>query len=238
MKIQGKELKIIGHRGAAGLEPENTLLGIRKALDLECEMIEVDARLSKDGHIVLIHDLILGRTTNGSGLVSKKNLQELKKLDAGKKEKIPTLEEAWNLIKKGGELNIELKGLKKQTAEKVIMFIEKEKIKNRVLISSRFFWLLRKIKKYDPLLRTGFVSSSYLPFWAIWQALYSQAESIHMLDLTINSDLILKAHQKNLKVYSFPYGVTKENPQKIKKLIEKGTDGIFLNDPTALKKII
>ncbi len=234
MQIKGKKLKIIGHGGAPALAPENTLLGYQKAIDEGCEMVEVDARISKDKKIVLIHDPTVNRTTNGQGFVAYKSLKELKKLDAGNGEKIPTLAEAWDLISKRALLNIEIKETK--ALEQVILFIEKENIKDKVLVSSRYYWLLTKTKKTNPKIRTALVS--YFPLAAIWQAKKGKAESIHPITLTLTPGLIKKAHEANLKVYPFPFGHSKkEDPKKIKELIKAGVDGFFLNDPGVLKKL-
>lgn len=100
----------IGHRGASGYEPENTLRSIRHALELGADGVEIDVRLSADAHPVVIHDAKLHRTTGVAGLVSRLPLSFLRTLDAGEGETIPTLAEVLALV---GErerfLNIELK---------------------------------------------------------------------------------------------------------------------------------
>lgn len=88
----GKVL-VIAHRGASAYEPENTLRSVEKALELGADMVEVDVRASRDRHIVVMHDPVVDRTTNGKGYVKDMTLKELKKLDAGLGEKIPTLHE-------------------------------------------------------------------------------------------------------------------------------------------------
>ena len=92
---------VIGHRGAAGHAPENTLAGLRAAASLGATMVEFDVRLTRDGVPVLIHDGTLDRTTKGRGPVARRSLKALKALDAGAwfdrsfaGETIPTLEEA------------------------------------------------------------------------------------------------------------------------------------------------
>jgi glycerophosphoryl diester phosphodiesterase len=75
---------LIGHRGAAGLVPENTLASFRDAVDRwAVDMIELDVHVSADGHCVVIHDATVDRTTDGTGLVAELTLSELKELDAG-----------------------------------------------------------------------------------------------------------------------------------------------------------
>ena len=89
---------VIAHRTTMGHAPENTLLGIRQALEMDCDGVEIDVQLSADGVPVLIHDDLLDRTTNGSGPVGEATLAALRALDAGQGEQIPTLREALELI--------------------------------------------------------------------------------------------------------------------------------------------
>lgn len=99
----------LGHRGACGYAPENTLLSFRTALDLDVHGFEFDIQLSRDGEPMVIHDETLERTTNGKGLVIDFTAAELQQLDAGKGEKIPTLRNVLELVDKRCRLFIELK---------------------------------------------------------------------------------------------------------------------------------
>jgi glycerophosphoryl diester phosphodiesterase len=99
----------VGHRGAAGHAPENTLASFRKALEIGVDGVECDIHVCKSGEAVVIHDATLERTTSGKGKVSDFTLKELKTLDAGKGEQIPTLEELLKFIDKRVTLYIELK---------------------------------------------------------------------------------------------------------------------------------
>ena len=141
----------IGHRGAPGYEPENTLRSFEKAISMGVDMVELDVHKCKSGELVVIHDKKVNRTTNKKGFVKNKNLQQLKTLDAGKKEKIPTLKEVLDFINKRVKINIELKGPK--TTEAVLKLIEeyinKKKWKYSQFIISSFD--SRKIKKLSKL---------------------------------------------------------------------------------------
>lgn len=100
-------IKVVAHRGGVGLGvPENTLPAIEKAIEVGAQLIEIDIRETKDGHLVLMHDSTVNRTTNGSGRVDQLTLEEIKKLDAGswvndefKGTIVPTLQEALELMK-------------------------------------------------------------------------------------------------------------------------------------------
>ena len=119
---------IIGHRGACGYAPENTIESIRTAAEMNIEWIEADVKLTKDNVPILFHDDTLDRTTNGSGLVAETNYEDIKQLEAGSwfadsfsGIKIPTLEEACEvLIEHNMGLNLEIKpcpGREKETSE-------------------------------------------------------------------------------------------------------------------------
>ena len=99
---------IIGHRGAKGEEPENTLRAVRAGMAC-AESVEVDVRLSLDGVPVVMHDPLLDRTTNGTGPVNEYTKETLQTLDAGEGEKIPTLEEVCSLVAGHCGLFLEIK---------------------------------------------------------------------------------------------------------------------------------
>ena len=81
----------IGHRGAKGSEPENTLISFQKALDMQVDGIELDVHLCSDGEIIVIHDETVDRTTNGTGLVNALSFRELKALRINEKYQVSTL---------------------------------------------------------------------------------------------------------------------------------------------------
>ncbi|HOS41511.1 MAG TPA: glycerophosphodiester phosphodiesterase family protein, partial [Spirochaetota bacterium] len=101
---------VIGHRGACGYEPENTLRSFEKAIALGAHMVELDVHRCRTGELVVIHDNRLERTTNGSGYVAEKTLDELRALDAGGGERIPLLREVVERVGVRAAINIELKG--------------------------------------------------------------------------------------------------------------------------------
>ncbi|MDE0179286.1 MAG: glycerophosphodiester phosphodiesterase family protein [Gammaproteobacteria bacterium] len=100
---------IIGHRGAAGLAPENTLAGFARAVELGVDGVELDVRMAGT-ETVVIHDERVDRTTNGTGMVSELGFAVLQSLDAGNGQRIPTLGEVLELVPRHVMLNVELKG--------------------------------------------------------------------------------------------------------------------------------
>lgn len=131
MSAQSK-LKIIGHRGAAGLLPENTLASFARAVELDVDAVELDVH-AWAGKLWVIHDHKLDRTTNGTGALSSYSLEQLRSLDAGNGEQIPFLEEVFALIPESMTINVELKG--KDTAAPVAQFLA-DWVARDVLVSS------------------------------------------------------------------------------------------------------
>lgn len=224
-----KDFILIGHRGACYYKPENTLSSFKKALQLKCPYLECDVRLTKDKQAVVMHDKDLKRTTNGKGLVKNYTLKELKKLDAGNNEKIPTLQELIKLVKNKSNLVIELKK-SKGIVEKTLEIIKKNKIENNVLIVSFYSNYLKKIKKINSKIKTGLLTIR--PLLIIERARLCNADLIGIYYNFVNKKLIKKSHKNNLKI--FGYESVKENLTKkqIKELIRLGLDGIALNNPT------
>jgi glycerophosphoryl diester phosphodiesterase len=127
--------KIIGHRGACGHAPENTLASFRKAHELGVEWVEFDTKLTRDGQVVVFHDDTVDRTTNGEGAIRDFTLKELQELDAGSwfredfaGEPVPTLAATLELLDElGMAANVEIKpseGQETETAEAVCAFIQ------------------------------------------------------------------------------------------------------------------
>ena len=107
--MTGKRFLCIGHRGAMGHAPENTLLSLKKALEMGAPCVEVDVYFV-DGHLLVFHDDRLERTTNGFGYLADHDFEYLRSLDAGEGERIPTLREVFETVGLKAGVNIELKG--------------------------------------------------------------------------------------------------------------------------------
>ncbi|MGH7257212.1 MAG: glycerophosphodiester phosphodiesterase, partial [Nitrospiraceae bacterium] len=103
----------VGHRGLAGHAPENTLAAIWKAWSLRIDMVEVDVRETGDGHLILLHDDLVDRTTNKTGPVAEMALEQVQRLNAGDWQRIPSLEEALEVAtgKVGMILELKVEGI-------------------------------------------------------------------------------------------------------------------------------
>jgi len=219
----------IGHRGACGYAPENTLASFKKALELSVDYVELDVSLSRDGYLVVIHDDKVDRTTNGTGLVIEKTLKELKQLDAGNGEKIPTLQEVLDLIDKKAKVNIELKGEK--TARAAAQIIEKyAQTKgwsyNDFLVSSFNHQELHAFKTLKPQVKIGaLIVGIPLNYARFGKDLKAYAINISME--FINKRFVDAAHTHGLKVLVF----TVNDKDDIERMKNLKVDGIFSNFP-------
>ena len=99
----------IGHRGAAGHVLENTLGSIEKAIELGVDYVEIDLRLTRDGHVVVLHDATIDRTTNGHGRIKDLTLAQLKRIKTKDGQHVPTLEEVLKVTDGRVGLMLELK---------------------------------------------------------------------------------------------------------------------------------
>jgi glycerophosphoryl diester phosphodiesterase len=128
---------VIGHRGASGLAPENTLVAIRRAAEIGARWVEIDAKLTGDGVLILMHDDTLERTTSGKGPVAERTWSEISALDAGSwfgpafvGERVPTFAAFVGACRELGlGANVEIKpcpGRERDTALAVAKALEKE----------------------------------------------------------------------------------------------------------------
>lgn len=215
-----------------GHAPENTLKSIRTALQLGSPFIEIDVHLV-DGHLMVIHDDRLERTTNGTGLVMEHSFETLRTLDAGEGECIPTLQEVCDLTRDKAGLNIELKG--SGTASPVADFIASQVEagwdKRAFLVSSYHHQELLDMRERDSSVQLGIIARMIMP-GALDLAASIDAFSIHPQHGFINPLLVEHAHARNLKVY--PYTVNE--PEEIARMAELGVDGLFTNYPERITK--
>ncbi|TMM45015.1 glycerophosphodiester phosphodiesterase [Colwellia ponticola] len=219
---------IFAHRGASAIAPENTLLSIQTAIDSNVDGIEIDI-FEIDGQLLVIHDRWLERTTSGSGLLTQHSFADLRQLDAGKGQKIPTLDEVLAIMPKHCLLNIELKGI--NNIELLLQCIDQGVLKynittKQLLLSSFNHHQLYAITQQRPELAIGALTAS-LPLTYATFATALNAYSVHISIDTISKDFVLDAHQRGLQVYVY----TVDRLEDIYLLTSLGVDGIFANNP-------
>jgi glycerophosphoryl diester phosphodiesterase len=218
----------IGHRGAAGHEPENTLRSIRRALELGANGIEIDLRLSCDGELVVFHDPKLGRTTGAAGAVVQKTFAQLRELDAGAGEQIPTLREVLDLIGGRAWLNVELKapGTALPAVREIVRAVERGDgwSYDGIVISS--FDRRELARVGDPRVPVG-VLVARRPVNIPKLVARFRASSLHLPARLATPKMIGRAHAAGVRVLVF----TVNGREEIIRLRNLGVDGVFTDFP-------
>jgi glycerophosphoryl diester phosphodiesterase len=147
----------IGHRGVMGVEPENTLRSFVAADRAGLDVIELDLHLSKDGALVVMHDADVDRTTDGTGPIADKTLAELRALDAGRGERIPTFDEVLDAVR--APLQAEIKDVAAARALADVM--RRRDLAGRVEVLSFHDEAVAEIGRLVPGVRTALVASRY-----------------------------------------------------------------------------
>ena len=213
-----KTLKI-GHRGAAGYEPENTLVSFQKAIEMGVDGIELDVHLSNDGKIMVIHDETIDRTTNVKGMVNELSCAELKKYG------IPTLLQVLELVNRNCFVNIELKGngTTKPVIELIESFVlEKNWKYNQFLISSFVWKMLEEVQTLNPKIRLGVLTEDSI-LEAIAFAKSKKAFSIHPNYVLLTKKNTALMQENGFQVYPW----TVNEIQEISRMKSFGVNGII-----------
>jgi glycerophosphoryl diester phosphodiesterase len=219
---------IIGHRGARGHAPENTLLALDVGLKLGADWVEFDVQLH-DGELLLMHDLRLERTTNGSGRVRDHSLAALRKLDAGQGQQIPTLQEALNLIDQRIGINIELKtwnGTAVAVANVLRDWIAQGGDAEKILVSSFHLPELYEFRQLLTEVSVGALLCGVPLDWA-GVAVELGASTLNLSDEFVDERLVADAHARGLKVWVY----TVNHPDEMARMRALGVDGIFTDYP-------
>ena len=221
-----RDFLCIGHRGACGHEPENTLRSIRRALELGAHGVEIDVRLV-DGELIVFHDARLERTTNGHGLVARKRFADLRALDAGRGERIPTLREVFETVDRRAFINIELKGRRTAAPVEALVheFIERHGWRHEhFLVSSFHRRELRAIA--DPQIRIGLLLTRPSRLYSV-SARRVRAWSVNPALRYTTARFVEDAHRRGYRV--FVYTVNK--PADVERMRALGVDGVFTDFP-------
>ncbi|MFT6439897.1 glycerophosphodiester phosphodiesterase [Cycloclasticus pugetii] len=219
---------MIGHRGAMGCAPENTLLSIHKAIELGADWVEIDVHCVAD-KLLVIHDETVDRTTNGRGKLIDYSFEELRALDAGLGQRIPTLQEVLEVTVGKVGLNIELKGL--GTGKVLTSLLKKtpETYKNKMLVSSFLMPELEQVVRLNQHVKIGVLAGNNINESIAW-ATKLKAFSIHLRLQKVTPKWVDRAHDLGLKVYVY----TVNKVVQIRRMKELGVDGVFSDYPNRL----
>lgn len=226
---------IIGHRGACGYEPENTILSFKKALQLGVDMIEFDVRKSLDDKLVVIHDATVNRTTNGTGAVADMTFEQLRKLDADKGQQIPTLQEALDFINRKVRVNIEIKAVDavSELANVVNNYITKKGWSPADFLISSFH--LSALQEFHQLVSTIqlMLIFSKIPNNYLEQVHSIPVQMVAISAASISREIVDQMHHNSIPVIVYTVNDSKE----IERMKTLSVDGICSNYPDRVKKV-
>ena len=234
---------VISHRGANRLAPENTLIAFALALKLGVDGFENDCHMTRDGHVVVIHDETVDRTSNGTGFVCQMTLEELRGLDFGSwfspefaGTKIPTLEEWFGLCKGLKVVNVELKAApdgSTASAPATIAMAKRMGLFDRLIISSFEMEMLDACKAADPAARACLLYSPVSPIaeevvddpagFAKTRGLYAYHPFVGML----TEDFVEECHDAGIAVN--PWVVNQDH--NLEAARRWGCDAVITDEP-------
>ncbi|MCI0439471.1 MAG: glycerophosphodiester phosphodiesterase, partial [Chloroflexi bacterium] len=230
----------IAHRGASSYAPENTFAAYDKALDMGVTHIELDVHFTKDGHIVVIHDDTVDRTTSGKGPVAEHTLAELRSLDAGSwfalqyaGERIRSLGEILEHYKGRLYFHIEIKARVEGLASRTADMVRGYGLTDSVTITS--FWkpALEETRAYAPELPTGWLVP---PGPRPWDDSYpAQAKELGLTQVCPRADLVTSEMVDRLHKQGFvvrAWGIADE--ELMRRVVDAGADGMTINFPDKL----
>ncbi|QQE79908.1 glycerophosphodiester phosphodiesterase [Alicyclobacillus sp. SO9] len=239
---QPTQTEIWAHRGFSSRFPENTLPAFEAALEIGVDGLELDIHRSKDGHIVVMHDYQVRRTTNASGYIFELTLDELKSLDAGQWKgrhfigyEIPTLAEVLSLVSHWNSpvtLNIESKSGRityPDLESDAWQLVKEYHMEHQTVLSSFNHLALQQFKQTCP-------DASVAPLY--WEGLvdswlYAErlgAPAVHPFKNAFNHEVVKACHQHGIRVHAF--GV--DDVRTARRLIAWGVDALITNHPDVL----
>lgn len=230
---------IFAHRGASAHAPENTLAAFELAIAQNADAIELDVKLSADGHVVVIHDPTVERTTGSKGRVKDLLLTELRSLDAGRffsekysGEKIPTLEEVFESVGKRIFINVELTNYntpRDQLAETVCMLVKKFGLQKQVMFSSFLASNLSKARAYLPGVPRGLLAlNGLLGGWArSFGFAFGKYQALHPFLKDVTPQQVQRVHRLQRRIHVWTVNAAED----MRRLFHWGVDAIFTDDP-------
>jgi glycerophosphoryl diester phosphodiesterase len=224
---------VIGHRGASGTRPENTLVSFRRAAELGADMVELDVQLTRDGEVVVMHDATLERTTDGRGSVRDHSLAELRRLDAGRwfdpayaGERVPTLAEVFEAVALA--VNVELKPCGDDGLEAATLgVVEAAGALGRVVFSSFEARALQRLRALAPRAELAVLWNRGPIAGAIERARGVAARALHIRKDALAPATLAAARGAHLAVRVW----TVNEPAEIGWPTVAGVDGVFSDFP-------
>lgn len=247
MLSKPKQPTIFAHRGASAHAPENTLAAFHLALTHNADAFELDAKLSADGHVVVIHDQTVDRTTDSHGEVNKMTLAALRELDAGSffdiafhGERIPTLDQVFEIFGHQTLINVELTNyasISDDLPKRVVDLVKRHRLEKNILFSSFNRRALITAYRLLPEVPIGLLTQpGRRGWWArSWLGRMSiPCEALHPEKTDVNQKLVVSLHKQGRRINVW----TVNKPDDIRRLCALGVDGIFTDDPRLARQVL
>jgi glycerophosphoryl diester phosphodiesterase len=217
-------VNIVGHRGAPREEPENTRRSFRRALELGVAAVELDVQLTRDERLAVIHDETLDRTTSGHGRVRDYTLAELQRLDAGKGEPIPALEEVLEMARGRAHLLVEMK--QPEAVGPLWQFFRQHRAFGSAMVISYWHPALLALKEVAPRLETGALLVG-CPADPVGLARAARTQTLVLNYRYLNEELVDTAHRRDLEVIVWNI----DDPGILPAYLAMGVDAVCTNRP-------
>jgi glycerophosphoryl diester phosphodiesterase len=234
--LSPQDFLIIAHRGASSYAPENTLAAFDLALQMGARHLELDVHLTRDDHLIVIHDDTVDRTTNGTGPVAGQTLAALQTLDAGAwfgeafaGARIPTLADVLTRYRGRAHLHIERKGHTAHLPQRTVDLVRAHGMAPYVTFTSFQHAHLQTMRAYAPELPTGWLVGE------ISDAMIAQAHALGCAQLCPHASLVTPGLVQRLHAEGFvvrAWGVA--NEALMCQVVEAGADGMTVNFPDKL----
>lgn len=229
-KGNNRRILRIGHRGAAGHAPENTIAAIRTGIFLGVDFVELDVQRTRDGRLVVLHDELVDRTTNGTGPVCEMSWDELQLLDAGHGERVPSVEAA--LTAASGRAGMILEAKIPGIGADLFNAVQASLFSGSVIYASFLHAEILAIRRINPRART----MALIECVPLSGAAFAREASAALVGLALDSataELITVLHDASLEVFLY----TVNEPRMIAHAINLGADGVISDYPERVPKI-
>ncbi len=248
--LDGPKPRLFAHRGGARIAPENTLEAFAAGLAAGADRLEMDVHATRDGHVVVIHDPTVDRTTDGSGAVRTMTLGELQRHDAGARfpgdaadfpfrgrgVRVPTLDEVLKAFP-GVPLNIEIKQDEPAIEAAVLAVLDRHDARQQVVLAAEEASIMARIRAAAPDVLTSFSAADVLEFVTAWHGGTLHAYRPPGIALQIppsfegialvTADSVAHAHALGLEVHVW----TIDDPAEMASLLDLGVDALMSDVP-------
>ena len=228
---------VIAHRGASGERPENTLAAYALAVEQRADMIEIDLHRTRDGAIVIAHDECLAGLPNRRE-IAESTLAEVRAVDAGVGERVPTLDEVLDGFAARIPFNLEIKrGLAQEYAGievETLSALAARGLGATILFSSFEDGVLGRLRAASAQARIGVLVSGRAPERWLDRCAAVGAEAVHFSKVLASAQAVSEAHRAGLAVYVY----TVDDPAEMRILIDRGCDGLFTNFPSRMRDLV